>query len=558
MVRREHMHKRRTRRGGGILNRVRGFFTRKRGTVVPAAPLASTAVSRQPVLQPKSKWSLPSLRTFFTRKQKIAPEPIVRTSLNKSKYSTEDFPSAFQRVVWYVKQRIDGKSHAELVPYLDRPGSFSVSQAEFEEFKLFMLEIIRLKKNNLFEASEFLKRERLGETIDKEINSWEKAERLTPLNRQTKCIDDRTCLLYPGTPQEKLPFDNVANGLTRFLGVLLEHENIPGVIQYKTNYARVCTDNADRFLINSQSTLMPVDQIQETELMFGKDRAGEFFTDYVVLDDKFRRRAPAQVPTYYPQGCYDEILSMYTITEAVVNKEIYLMHPRFTYIFMNKYPDLYEESFGTTSGWTDMSPLERMRMALICWYAGRYLLSKTPDGPRAREVYLTYPEPALSILQSIPEDSEYNITVDFPIWFEKYQELVQSDSPSEKVIPFDTYLSMLQERQDSLAAQREKLFARPEPSLPAINLSAAVPYNAATALSTTKRTNYFRSKFRDPQMTARQKAQARNLLSIAQVQEQQGNVYMTEKELANINSSFIPSPRPNWTYRRGRRMRKTA
>ena len=311
MVRRERTRKQRICRGGGLLNRVRGFFTRKRGTVVPAA--VTTA-------QPKSRWSFPSIRRFFTRKQKITPEPIVRSSLNKSKYSTEDFPSAFQRVVWYVKQRIEGKSHAELVPYLDRPGSFTVSPIEFEAFKLFMLDIIRLNNNDLFKTSDFLKREILGESIDEEINSWEKAERLTPLNRQTKCIDDRTCLLYPGTPQEKLPFDNVANGLTRFLGVLLEHERIPGVIQYKTNYARVCTNNADIFLINSQSTLMPVDQIQNIELMFGKDRAGDFFTDYVVLDDKFRRRAPAQVPTYYPQGCYDEILSMYTITEAVVNK----------------------------------------------------------------------------------------------------------------------------------------------------------------------------------------------------------------------------------------------
>lgn len=541
--------KRRTRRGGGILNRVRGFFTRKRGTVVPAAVTTG---------QPKSRWSFPSIRKFFTRKQKSAPEPIGRSFLNKAKYVTEDFPSAFQRLVWYVKQRIEGKSHAELVPYLDRPGSFTVSPAEFERFKKSILTIIRLKNNNLFETSEFLKRESLGETIDEEINSWEKALRLTPLNRQTKCIDERTCLLYPGTPQEKLPFDNVANGLTRFLGVLLEHERIPGVIQYKTNYARVCTDNADRFLVYSQTTLMPVDQIQDTELEFGRTRAGEFFTDYVVVDDKFRRRAPAQVPTYYPQGCYDEILSMYTITEAVVNKEIYLMHPRFAYIFMNKYPELYEESFGTTSGWTDMSPLERMRMALVCWYAGRYLLSKPPpDGPKAREVYLTYPEPALSIIQSIPEDSDYKTNIDFSIWFEKYQDLVQSDSPSEKVIPFDTYLSMLQERQDSLTAQREQLFARPEPSLPPMNLSAAVPYNAATALSTTKRANYFRRKFRDPQMSARQKAQARNLLSIAQVQEQQGNVYMTEKELANIEPSFIPRPRQNWTYRRGRRMRRT-
>ena len=175
MVRRERMHKRRTRRGGGILNRVRGFFTRKRGTVVPVA--VTTA-------QPKSRWSFPSIRRFFTRKQKIAPEPIVRSSLNKSKYVTEDFPSAFQRVVWYVKQRIDGKSHAELVPYLDRPGSFTVSPAEFEKFKKSILTIIRLKNNNLFETSEFLKRESLGESIDEEINSWEKAIRLTPLNRQ--------------------------------------------------------------------------------------------------------------------------------------------------------------------------------------------------------------------------------------------------------------------------------------------------------------------------------------------------------------------------------------
>ena len=229
------------------------------------------------------------------------------------------------------------------------------------------------------------------------------------------------------------------------------------------------------------------------------------------------------------------------------------MHPRFAYKFMNKYPDLYEESFGTTSGWMDMSPLERMRMALVCWYAGRYLLSQKPDGPRAREVYLTYPEPALTTIQSIPEDSEYIESIQFPKWFEKYQDLVQSDSPSEKVIPFDTYLSMLQERQQSLTAQRDQLFARPAPSLPPINLSTAVSYDPETALTTINRVNYYSKKLRNPLLTFQQKAQAKTLLNLARVQKNSGNSLMTEKELVKSEPFFQVKSRPNWTYRRGRR-----
>jgi hypothetical protein len=236
---------------------------------------------------------------------------------------------------------------------------------------------------------------------------------------------------------------------------------------------------------------------------------------------------------------------MYSMTEAVVNKEIYLMNPRFAYKFMNEYPDLYEQAFGNGSGWKSMQPLERMRMALLCWYAGRYLISEEPNGPRAREVYLTYPEPARRIIQEIPEDSEYKEKVNFEKWFVKYQELVQADSPSEAVMTYSEYLDYL--------GQRNVLFSRPEPTLPPINLSTAVPYNAATALSTVKRTNYFRSKFKDPQLSAIQKAHARNLLSIAQSQEQQGNVYMTETELAETKAIFTPQPRPNWTQRRPRR-----
>lgn len=549
MVRRERTRKRRTRRGGGILNRVRGFFTRKRGTVAPAPTGVATAQPR-----PASRWKFPNVKSWFTRRRPVQPQ-IQENTRNKNRYMTEDFPSAFQRVFWYVKKRYEGRTHEELIPYLDIPGSFAVSTGEYNTFKNQLLDIIR-QYDTVSAAAEFLKVETpLGISIDQEINNWESAKRLTPEEIRLKCIQGKYCLLYPGTRQEQLPFDNVANGLTRFLGILLEHESIPDVIQYKTNYARVCTDTANRYQIFSQSTLFPVGQIADFEIAFGKSRAGVFFTDYVVIDAKFRRRAPSQVPTYYPQGCYDEILSMYTITGAVVNKEIYLMHPRFAYIFMNKYPDLYEEAFGEASGWKDMSPLEQMRMALVCWYAGRYLLSRAPDGPRARDVYLTYPEPALSTIQSIPEDSEYMKTIQFPNWFEKYQDLIQSDSPSEKVIPFDTYLSMLQERQQSLTAQRNQLFARPAPSLPPINLSAAVPYDPETALTTINRVIYYSQKFRNPLLTVQQKAQAKTLLNLARIQKKSGNILMKEKELAEIEPFFRVKSRPTWSNRHSRKRR---
>jgi hypothetical protein len=67
MARRGRTYRRRTRRGGGFLNRVKGLFTRKRGTVGPTPVPAAVATA-----QPRSRYSLPSIKGWFTRKRPVA------------------------------------------------------------------------------------------------------------------------------------------------------------------------------------------------------------------------------------------------------------------------------------------------------------------------------------------------------------------------------------------------------------------------------------------------------------------------------------------------------
>ena len=561
MARNERTRKvRRVRRGGGVRNFFTRLFTRR-------GPPAQT-----PDTQPttSSRWKFPNIRKLFSRRR---VEPVAQAvsvkmpTRNVGDFTEETFPNAFQRVFWYVKQRYEGKTHEELVPFLDIPGSFTVSTQEYNDFKDIIFQELQKHGNNIHTTAEALKASHFGQNFDNELNNWESAKRLTEEENNLKCFkaglygSTTYCILYPGTNVEVLPFDNVANGLQRFIGVLLEHESMPNVIKYKTNYAMGCSNRNDNFKIFTTMTMRLVDTIKEDEIWFGTLRDGSpIFQDYVVLANKYFKRRSSEVPSYPPGGCYENILAMYSITEAVINNEIYLMHPRFGYKFSTMYPDLYEKTFGTASGWKMMSPLEKMRMFLLCWYAGRYLFTTGADGPTVRQMYTSYPEPALSTVKSILKNSTFKNVFNFNHWFEKYQELVQSDSPSEKVIPLYTYLSMLSKKEKSFATAREELFSKPIPSLSLpenvypspINLSAAVPYDPATELTNINRVNYLTRKFRNPLMNVEQKAYAKTLLNIARVQKQGNNIFMTEKEHTNLERAFTPKPRPNWTRRVGR------
>jgi hypothetical protein len=267
--------------------------------------------------------------------------------------------------------------------------------------------------------------------------------------------------------------------------------------------------------------------------------------------------------------CRDNILKMRFILDCFTqsfqpNSEniVYYTSPHMGLWLQTNYPELFAAAFGTATGWgyedqtvkpykwVLQSPLERIRMlTLQHWFAKKTYLATDGDGNAARQFFLTFPEPALSEVLRLREDNSAEFNALAAEFRENQLELRNSNQTNtNSLMTLDAYLQSLE--------QRSSLLSRPpasEVSLSPINLSAAVPYNAVTAVSDVKRTNYFRRKFKDPQMSARQKAHARNLLSLAQVQEQQGNIYMTEQELAETEPIFRPQPRSNWTQRRLRR-----
>lgn len=516
----------RKRRGGGFLNRVRGFFTRRRGTVAPA-PAPRPAVRAQP----QSLGFLPTLRGLFTRKPKR----------NFASMRRETYSEAFERMLWYLKKRMDGYSHSDLVPYLKKPGSMVLTQADHDTVIRTILEYedrypddaIQKLKTDIFHST----------NLDAELNEWDKAVPATEKERIQNCAPKGTCVLFPNTPYEKFADGNVANNLARLLGVLVHSRRSGSKTKFYTNVrvAKQCTGISYSLYTGPEPfDLIGLGSTNPYIIVISKEYHSGLFEDY----------------------CLDEIMNTRFLLDAIQHEGVYLVSPQMGLWLQDNYPDLFSAAFGTASGWGHedrttrpytwklASALERIRMlTLQHWFAKKaYLATDEGDGEAAREFFISYPEPVLSALLRLREtiNAEFNrLAAEF-----KQNQLEvgrNTNRNTNTVLTLDQYIRQFEER--------ASLIQPPAPALvlPPINLSQAIPYDAATALSDVKRTNYYRRKFADPQMSARQKAHARNLLSLAQVQAQQGNVYFTEQELAEIEPVFRPQPRPNWTQRRFRR-----
>jgi hypothetical protein len=474
-------------RGGGFFNTAKKAFNRLRGRTarVQPAPAAPAAPARKPIV------------------------------------NHETFKEAYVRCVWYFMKRAEGKTHQELEQYLDIPGSFVVSQEDYDEFLNDMIHTLDTEfEGRALDMANHLKEHLFNDDFDREWNSWESAKR-----GREECPRDG-CRLYRGTRVEKKPFNNVANTLHRFIALLKEIHTNPSMLNYRTNYTTLGCDYTNSYLIfNPKSFLGMAEDGFDT------------FSLYVVLPDEYRAFHP-QTATATPNGCFENMLSSYSMTRASMNRHIYLMSPLFAYRFMKEYPGLYEQAFGTASGWMNMSPLDRMRMAVICWITARDILVKTKNPFEAQQAYFSYPSPTIEKFNTIPiHDPVYWHSMpeytSFDEMFEAYQTMVANEnSTSSKIMSIDEYLGYL----DSYASSRNELFRSKRVNLPELNNVVGVAYDPETEVTNINRAAWYGKVFRNRTLPFHKKAAARNLLQLAK--QQKGQPFMTEAELNRARAQF--------------------
>lgn len=537
MARRQRTHKR---RGGGILNRVKGFFTRKSSKVAPVpVPVSAPVPVRQPTK--KSKWSLSTLKNMFRRKKPSTENKFLLNEYNPYVSNTtipaERFDDAVERMMWYLYKRREGTTHKSLLPFLTTsPGKMRLSREQFNELAQVLL--IPNNTNTIHETVFGLSN---LSNFDDEINEWEHGRPANPLDRRRLCSKQGdTCILYEGTPYERHAHGNIAQSLSRFINNLRKSSNFKQFRVNKDIGIRGCPLD-ERFYTYTtfEAYMNPIQEFSYT-MVLKSDVDKEPATGYCLH---------RILKLNYLLTCFRE-----SFTPGTQNIIYFTSVPMGLWL-QDNHPALFAAAFGTASGWGNedqttkpytwklQSPLERIRMlTLQHWFAKKAYVDTDGDGDAARQFFVSYPEPVLSEVLRLQEDNSAEFDRLSAEFKQNQMELryENTNTGSNSVLSLEQYLRFLE--------NRAQLTTRP-PTLPPINLSQAVPYNATTALSDVKRTNYFKRKFRDPQMLASQKAQARNLLSLAQTLEQQGNVYMREEELARMNSLFTVQPRPNYTRR---------
>lgn len=536
MARNERTRKvRRIRRGGGVRNFFKGLFTR-RGPPLPAPGIQPTTPSR---------WKFPNIRRWF-KKSGSKTNPVTVNEyrkINFSKLRTETFAEGFERLVWYLKKRMDGKTHSELLPNLKKPGSMIPTQEDFNAVKNTLLEYLDRYDAD---AAEKLKMEIFHSSdLDKEINAWERGYPETGDEMAKVCSkgkDGGRCILYANTGYDKIAEGNIANGLSRVIGLLKMKEKLPEYLKKSTNQRVASECDEGQYILFTTPDVISETKYNLYNICVSKD----FFSEHAAY------------------LCLEHILQTRFLLDAFQNNGIYFMSPVMALWLQETHPDLFAVGFGTQSGWGYedkthtpytwklSSSLERIRMLTIQHYFAKQVYVETEgDGNAARQFFLTFPEPAVSALFRLRENNDRKYNALSAEFLKNQQDVISSkgNTNTNSVMTLDEYIQYLE--------QRHNLFTRPpsqpsQPSLPPINLSAAVPYDAETALTNINRVNYLERKFRNPLMNIGQKAHARTLLNIARRQKQQGNIFMTEKEFSTVEPFFKPKTRPNWTRRVGR------
>ena len=531
--------KRRRTRGGGFLNRIKSFFGAKPtavaprpttyGTIPVAVPTvvptkANTVQNWKPKPVPRRTLKLPTFPKFKpTRKVEIV-------KANFTKMRRETFTEGLERLMWYLQKRREGYSHTDLLPYLKTPGSMVLTPQAYEELKQLLL---NYQKEDPETAIERLKTEVFhAPDLDKEINDWEKAVPASDEERQLWCGPKGTCTIFPGTKYEKFAEGNIANSLSRLIGLLMRSTNRN--LQYRTNYraAQECDSGFYTVLSNPSA--------------------------YEAIDENIDRNLAVVNPTYLntPIGyfCFEKLLETRFILDAIVAKQLYFVSPFLGLWLQDTHPDLYSTAFSTASGWgfedtrsvpyewKRLSSLERIRMLTLQYFAAKKVYMETGNGNEAQRYFLSFPEPTLSKIRSMEGTNEYSILQEL---FTVNQETVKKtgknignnsgNNSGKKILSLPEYLQYLE--------QRSLLFKKPTThiNIPGNRNFALTPepYDPETEQTNINRVGFYAHILKSSKYTAKQKAEARGILSLARLRLEQGeSPFMTEAELERATLQF--------------------
>jgi hypothetical protein len=393
------------------------------------APPTPPAISRPstPVIGPNA-YTRPKTITIPRRFNLETDYAIHMPSNEFEKIQMEEYHRCVLRVMWYLKQRLAGHTHMELLPHLDIPGSMVITKEEIEQLKQQLLPYIKLLNENKYEEADELKTKMFGPNIDAEISAWEKGERIDPteeikiikqfkndatnaeekemqkqlqeLKKKQKNIEDQhcingRCILYKYTPQQVTAHGNVGNGLKRFVERNFDFD----FIRSRTNIWRGALCNpAIGDDCYSALTFDKLLDAYENGLLDPYNPELQI----LCLDD------PQNViPKGFGYQYYYMLLSTKPVLNAFLDKQVNYISPKLALRLQVEAPELLQEAFGTAIRWEKLSKPVALRMFTVQYLAALQLVFQTNDPQIVKKVFETYPEPGLGLLLgATTEDNE--------------------------------------------------------------------------------------------------------------------------------------------------------
>lgn len=352
----------------------------------------------------------------------------------------ETVEDAYYRVVWYVKQRLNGRTHAELLPYLNRPKSMKATQADIDELKR-RLEPIRDAVGNDQEYDRLIT-ESFGSSIDEELDSWERGIPATKAERQRLCYG-QICKIYVGTTEEQFAQGNVANRFPRFLGKL--YSLTPKKLRNLSNIERsTCTTDTTGCIL----IVNPIGLTQE-DYMIGPN-------DFTRLSPTLRLLAVSSDYLYSTPSTtvkYKIFPTLGYLHDAIAAGAILLVTPHLALDLMKNFPELYTLMF-RSDRWTRMPHEFRVRMLALQYFVAIQMFNAELSEESLRQTFTQFPNPALNYVYTLDEPTRAEL--------DDYFLAVQREF-NVKPMPLNKYLNLLK----PLANQQVK--AAIQPRLPSAN-----------------------------------------------------------------------------------------
>ncbi len=347
--------------------------------------------------------------------------PITREAyLASAQESVED---AYYRTLWYLLQRLDGRTHAQLLPSLNRSNEMKPTEAQIQDLKQRLHPVYdALRQGNDAEYNQ-LKSELLGDNFDKELNEWERGIPATAEERARLCYSDSICKLYAGTRAEQFAQGNVANYLARLLPKL--YTMTPKKLRDLSNIeGSTCTTQVKDCIL-----VVNLVGLHQTEFMIGTD-------DFTRFSPKLRLLALAKDYLYstpMTTVTYGKFANQRYIHDAIAAGAVLLITPHLALDLMKNFSELYTLMF-RSNRWKTMNNDFRLRMVALQYFIAVQMVDAELSLDRVREVFTQFPNPALNYTYTLDEETKGQL--------DSYFMDIQRDF-KVKPMTLDKYLNLL-------------------------------------------------------------------------------------------------------------------